>query len=629
MIAISKIFAIFVIQKSQFMQNIRCAHLMPPYNIAGIICSFISLLQLRLKALSLLLISLFVIIGCDRHDCTRDNMQGAESLIMSRPDSALALLEGIEPKQLVNKKLKAKYALLKSIALDKNYVDTTTFDILRPAIDYYLEHGSPDEKLNTDYYQGRIYQNQGEYDKAMRSFINGRELAGLIHDTLTLANLMVAQATIQYRTYRFNDFIKNNLSSARLYASIGRTDYEVLNLCNVLDGSIITDNRILADSVLAVVRERISRNPEFNSILKPYELSYVLNFGKKNELLVTLSSLGSPDSLDDSARLDIAEAYRRIGDAPNARFYLNSINSTSNMTNSLRYLAIKSGVLELNGDLKGALSAYREYQSKIDSIHSEIFSNDLLFAEQRHAMEKSNMAKLQKRDRIIWMSLCATLIMLCIAGLFYHKYRFGKTKIRLKNQENQRLQLEYDNISNKNKILELESNNAKLECDRKGLVEENLRHKIKELEEESVSLKEALECQLNLSKPVQDAIKVRIEMLNRLLAFKITNNQTYAKDYEDWRDNLLKDRSSFLDSTRLAFKASHPNFIKYLESHSLSELEVNYACLYVIGLRGKEVGEYMESKRHYHISSDIRRKLGIDQHQENIGGYLRKLLRQL
>lgn len=84
-----------------------------------------------------------------------------------------------------------------------------------------------------------------------------------------------------------------------------------------------------------------------------------------------------------------------------------------------------------------------------------------------------------------------------------------------------------------------------------------------------------------------------------------------------------------MNSTRLAFKASHPAFITYLENHGLNENEINYLCLYAIGLKGKEVGAYIELRRHYNISSEIRKKLGIDEHETNIGIYVRKLLRQL
>ena len=82
-----------------------------------------------------------------------------------------------------------------------------------------------------------------------------------------------------------------------------------------------------------------------------------------------------------------------------------------------------------------------------------------------------------------------------------------------------------------------------------------------------------------------------------------------------------------MDSTRLAFVASHPKLMEYLEQHGLSTDEINYLCLYAIGLRGKEVGEYIQIKRHYIISHEIRKKLGIDEHETNIGIYIRRLMK--
>lgn len=84
-----------------------------------------------------------------------------------------------------------------------------------------------------------------------------------------------------------------------------------------------------------------------------------------------------------------------------------------------------------------------------------------------------------------------------------------------------------------------------------------------------------------------------------------------------------------MNSNRLAFQASHPNFIRYFEDHGLTTEEINYVCLYAIGLRGKEVGSYMKKRSHVNTSSAIRKKLGIDKHETNIGIYVRKLLKSL
>lgn len=83
-----------------------------------------------------------------------------EEVIEAHPDSALTILRGVDKASLGSDREKAQYALLMSMALDKNYIDTTTFDVLQPAIDYYLDNGNPDDRLKTFYYQRRIYQNK-------------------------------------------------------------------------------------------------------------------------------------------------------------------------------------------------------------------------------------------------------------------------------------------------------------------------------------------------------------------------------------------------------------------------------------------------------------------------------------
>ena len=80
-----------------------------------------------------------------------------ESFIEERPDSALTVLQGMDKEALSGKEEEAKHALLLSMALDKNVIDRTDFEVLQPAIDKYLEKGTPNERLRTYYYQGHIY----------------------------------------------------------------------------------------------------------------------------------------------------------------------------------------------------------------------------------------------------------------------------------------------------------------------------------------------------------------------------------------------------------------------------------------------------------------------------------------
>ena len=82
-----------------------------------------------------------------------------ETIIEERPDSVLNVLQAIDTDELIGDEERAKHALLLSMAMDKNYIDRTDFEVLQPAIDYYEDNGSATDKLRTYYYQGRIYQN--------------------------------------------------------------------------------------------------------------------------------------------------------------------------------------------------------------------------------------------------------------------------------------------------------------------------------------------------------------------------------------------------------------------------------------------------------------------------------------
>lgn len=539
--------------------------------------------------------------SCDRHSPAWKKLQEVEAYIEEHADSALLVLQDIRTENLANKEEKAKHALLLSMAMDKNYIDRTDFEVLQPAIDYYQDHGTADDKLRTFYYEGRIYQNKGDKDLSMRAFIKGRELTDEITDTQTYANLLVAQGTYLYSSYKIEEFIDNNLQAAKLYQAIGRSYYQMKSLTKALDGSIANKNKQQADSIMTCCKINIKEHPDYGSLMLPYVISYTITFGSENEIRNVLNFVSDNNQLSNQAKLNIAYGYSKIGEADKALQVLESMNAESLDTTSLKYLSIKTDILEANGKYKEALSHYKAYSSTLEKRHQALFSQDLLFAQERHNLEIASLNEIQKKDRLIGYSICCAFALLSVIGVIYYRFRIGNTQKVIAEQENDRLRLE----------------------------QENLTLKISQMESESENLKKLLSDQKELSEPITEAIRVRIEALNSLLASQISENDKYAKPYSVWIEQTLKDKDAFMDTTRLAFKASHPRFMNYLEEHGLTEAEQNYLCLYAIGLRGKEIGEYIQLKRHYHISSDIRKKLGIDEHETNIGIYIRKLMKSL
>lgn len=216
-----------------------------------------------------------------------------------------------------------------------------------------------------------------------------------------------------------------------------------------------------------------------------------------------------------------------------------------------------------------------------------------------------------------------------VVVILFLLFRSNKSQKELAVERARSSELENKNLKSEKDNLVLENKNLQLERDKKALEAENLAHRVKELENESLNLNELMDSQEELPSEVQQTIKVRIEMLNALLARYITANEKYAEPYESWIKELTDNTEKFMNSNRLAFHASHPRFIQYFEDHGLTVGEINYVCLYAIGLKGKEVGIYMKKRSHVNISSGIRKKLGIDKHDTNIGIYVRKLLKEL
>lgn len=133
----------------------------------------------------------------------------------------------------------------------------------------------------------------------------------------------------------------------------GRADYELFSLVNALDGGILNNDKSLTDSIWTIAKQRVSENPDLSSIIVPYELSYVLKFGNRGDVIEILDNYESVDSINDGVKLNVAEAYYKTGDARNAKRVLDAIPINSKFRTTLKYLALKPAILELNGIYPG------------------------------------------------------------------------------------------------------------------------------------------------------------------------------------------------------------------------------------------------------------------------------------
>ncbi len=598
---------------------------------------------------------LLALCGCRQRSDSMKLLDMAEGIMETAPDSALALLDGMDMAARGTEAEKARYALLRSMALDKNYIDVTDFAILQPAVDYYIENGSPDQRLRTYYYQGRIFQNMHDNDDAMNSFAKALDAATGCKDSLTIVRALVAMAGLRYQLYDFIGYSECNVRAADISRQLSRKDYESVCLLNALNGAILSDDRVMADSLLDICSRYGEFGDDHRRSMLFYTLAYSLKYGKEDDLREIVRQ--DFTETDETTQLNLALAFNKLGETYRAAQLLDSIHGSGMDYDTLKYRSVAVPVLKALGKYEEALSEYESFICEMDSIDNLKINHKLQLIEEKSAMELKALKEAEDKARIIWWSISGIVILalvIFVLILLLRSHRIRKdlalqmvARSELENRhlrsekdlalqraintclENEKLKSEGERLNLEKNHLALENKNLQLERDKKILEAENLAHRVASLESESETLREIMNARKELPEEVQDAIKVRIEMLNSLLAGYITSNPQFEKPYDTWIKELAENKEKFMNTNRLAFQASHPRFIDYLEQHGLTVSEINYVCLYAIGLRGKEVGNYIKKRSHVNISSAIRKKLGIDKHDTNIGIYVRKLLKRL
>lgn len=147
---------------------------------------------------------LWILSGCTIDKSIDSSLDHAHELMLSHPDSSLFIIQNINRGKITTKKRKARYSLLYSQALDKNWIDVDNDSLIRYAVDYYKTRGNDTDRANAYYYQGIVYYNRGDVDKAMNSLVvasiyadktDDHYIIGLIYNTI--GNLYYEQCSFE------------------------------------------------------------------------------------------------------------------------------------------------------------------------------------------------------------------------------------------------------------------------------------------------------------------------------------------------------------------------------------------------------------------------------------------------
>lgn len=533
----------------------------------------------------LLVISFFIIFfSCSRVDEVDNLLSDVETYIEKDPQKVLDVLQRMDKEVLGSSYHRARYSLLYSMALDKNYIDMTDFSVLQPAIDYYEKKGSPTERLRMYYYQGRIFRNAGDDESAMECYVRGVHVGKKSDDFLTSARLQFSKAQIHSGLFEHEEYAEGMLLAAKYFEKGGNMSSYLNSLLNAFNGYLVLRDTIKAEELLQVTNSKLDTS-NMGQVVKYYEAKISFGAYFQDKALASEYIREFLDKVDEGyiPWLSLANAYLDIGEYGKG---LEALDRWSDSTGDdlARYYVVSSQLYEGIGDLGKALENYKRYINISDSLDMRIFKQDTKFIEERYRLKMDVLEEKLLKQRYIISGIILVAI-LCGAIVLI------RMKLKARNIE----------------VEEFKTQCAHLELER-------------------IKLQDVLNNNMIIDDAVRETILKRLELLD---AFFVANIVDDWKGYESSVDALrsvVEDRKDFMETNCMAFRLKYPRFVGYLETRGLSEMEIKFCCLYALGLSGKEIGAYTKMSRHYKVSSSIRNKLELGIRDMNLDKYIIVLL---
>ncbi len=514
--------------------------------------------------ITLLAVAASALLSCTGNRGTEALLQRAEDIMNERPDSALMILRNMDEGGLRTKGLKARHALLLSQALDKNYIDLQSDSIISKAVRYYEKTTDHESLFKSYYYLGRIHFNAGNYNDAMQTYLKADELTGRTDDDFAKA-LLYAQIGNLYRTYYNNTRSLEFFERAyEHYEKAGMESHKIYTKISM--GPIYNDIGEY-EKGLSMIREALQwghDNGRLDVCAECFDLIFLMSMTKDKPELIDECIRGyGVDCLPSSFWVNLGLGYRY---------------GTEGDDTSCRELMEK---------------AWNLAESSNDSI-SVLFAEYKLLAgkgDYRNALQKHE-AILEMEEASLKRTLTAPLQDAYVAFL------------DIKSSEQQAI------IRNKELTVKVTILLSIVILLSVGIVIIVIRNRM-----------------MARRARTMDVINRRLGVLDKVVISHISDRASDARKANQEIEDLIADRDAFIRTTRLTLEERNSDFIAYLKDKGLSEKEIDFCCLYAIGMKGTDIKNYTSFNSLYKDSSEVRRKLGMAENDTNLSIFLQDLLK--
>ncbi len=419
---------------------------------------YLSLISISVAAL--------LLVSCASRQ-TAATLNELETYIQQRPDSALAAIRAIDTTTLTSRSLRAHYALLRAMALDKNWIDTTDVNVVMPAVVYYDRQGSADQKMKSYYYLGRIQENRHDYTAAILSFTIAEDVCAGSNDEQFKGLLYMGIANVYREVHSVDKTLEYTEKARESFSASGDTHRYDLSTGRLAMAFQEKQDWYKADSLYQECLQKLKQDTAYMRIyLSQYAAMKIVQpepdpEGAINLLAMISSEYGKPLSMRDYGVYAYASALQ--GDDSTSYKILSMMSRQSeNRRVQARYMSYR--IAEHNGDYKQALDLLKGIYRQQDTTVYELLDNSIAQTLQEYyAKQASESQRRLVNHRLIWGFVVLLLLTAAIVANLHvkRKHEQDREKSLQLEQENASLQEAVTALSDK--VTEMNVQQAQLQ----------------------------------------------------------------------------------------------------------------------------------------------------------------------
>ena len=561
-------------------------------------------------ALIILLIA-FLSVACNERQSNNRQLILADSLMQSRSDSALCILQGISMDKFATQADSACYALLLTQARDKNYVVQTDDSLIRYAVAYYDKTNDVRMQAKAHYYWGCVYRDMNRQAEAIREF------------------LIAAPLTEKAKEKRQLGLVYNNIGFIYNIQGFNEKADSIYQLMEVI-AQEVKDTALWSEALSKQGSIALTKGKEYFPIAEQKlsdafgVVDRVGSNGLKANISASLSNLYSRmdegekalyyAKLNLSLRRDTARAYRAfllLGDAyykckeyDSATFYFNKSLLSKDYGRKvdaymrLADIAMIQGNVTLSVELERNSSVYKD---SLYEFHRNVVANEMIEAE---ADAQAMLQKLYYNGRLnmyLYVFMLIVVMIIVVALFLYKRYR----------RKNDLLQKDKQQLEKVNQDLSLHYANLQTDITEKDLEIENLR---KELVSHQIDEEERAKLQAELDEMILKRRTLAKEaFLHSPLYAKM---QAIIQDYQDRDESDEEISDQEWQEFVVGMDVEWNNAITDLcVKYQLSKEELHLVCLSLVGFPFSHL-EYLlhlSRKTLYRKKNVLFKRMGVEQ----------------